>query len=125
MSKVAPVSVDTVSTSLPTRTSKSEDLHPLAPISAEEVQNAVALVKAQWPTNTDLHFKAITLEEPAKAEVVPYIEAEFHGYNLPHINRRIFVSYYLKQTVRMETYNANCAETDVSARTNSMRPSST
>ena len=73
-------------------------MHPLAPISPEEVQSAVAFVKSQWPANTDLHFKAITLEEPAKAEVVPYIEAEFHGYGLPQIDRRIFVSYYLKQT---------------------------
>lgn len=99
MSKVAPISTDTVSTSLPTRTTKQEDVHPLAPITPEEIQQAVALVKAQWPEKTDLHFKAITLQEPAKAEVVPYIEAEFHGDSLPLIERRVFVSYYLRQTV--------------------------
>jgi primary-amine oxidase len=99
MSKISAVSVDTVSTSLPTRTAKRDDIHPLAPVSADEIQNAVALVKSQWPANTDLQFKAITLQEPAKAETVPYIEAEFHGYDLPQINRRVFVSYYLKQTV--------------------------
>lgn len=99
MSKVSAVSVDTVSTSLPTRTAKTDEVHPLAPISPDEVKNAVALVRAQWPANTDLHFKAITLQEPAKAEAVPYIEAEFHGYQLPQIDRRIFVSYYLRQTV--------------------------
>jgi primary-amine oxidase len=99
MSKVSAVSVDTVSTSLPIRAAKTDEVHPLAPISPDEVKNAVALVKAQWPANTDLHFKAITLQEPAKAEAVPYIEAEFHGYQLPQIDRRIFVSYYLRQTV--------------------------
>ena len=99
MSKVSAVSVDTVSTSLPTRTTTTNEVHPLAPISPDEVKNAVALVKAQWPASTDLHFKAITLQEPAKAEAVPYIEAEFHGYQLLQIDRRIFVSYYLRQTV--------------------------
>lgn len=102
MSKISAVSVDTVSTSLPTRTAKRDEVHPLAPISPEEVENAVALVKTQWSANTNIHFKAITLQEPAKAEAVPYIEAEFHGYDLPHIDRRIFVSYYLRQTVRSE-----------------------
>ena len=99
MSKTSAVLVDTVSTSLPTRTAKRDEIHPLAPVGGDEIQNAVALVKSQWPANTDLHFKAITLQEPAKAEAVPYIEAEFHGYDLPQINRRVFVSYYLKQTV--------------------------
>jgi hypothetical protein len=29
-----------------------------------------------------------------------YIEAEFYGNQLPHIDRRVFVTYYLRQTVR-------------------------
>ena len=74
-------------------------MHPLAPINSDEIQNAVELVKAQWPSNTDLHFKAITLQEPAKAEMVPYLEAEFSGSSLPTIDRRVFVTYYLRMTV--------------------------
>ena len=93
------MSTDTVSTSLPVRSSKHNDLHPLAPSTREEIQNAVAIIKSQWPVDTDLHFKAITLQEPAKAEAVPYIEAEFNGYELPRIDRKIFVTYYLRQTV--------------------------
>ena len=89
-----------VSSSLPTRTTKHNDIHPLAPINADEIQSAVAIIKARWPADTDLHFKAITLQEPNKAEAVPYFEAEFHGYDLPHLDRRVFVTYYLRQTVR-------------------------
>ncbi len=88
------------SASLPVRTTKQSIIHPLAPISANEIEGAVAIIKFQWPTDTDLHFKAITLQEPAKAEAVPYIEAEFHGADLPHIDRRVFCTYYLRQTVR-------------------------
>ena len=99
MSKISAVSVDTVSTSSAKGAAYRSEVHPLAPINADEIQNAVALVKQQWPANTDLHFKALTLQEPAKAEAVPYIEAEFHGYDLPQIERRVFVSYYLRQTV--------------------------
>lgn len=83
---------------LPVRTAKQSNIHPLAPINATEIENAVAIIKLQWPGDTDLHFKAITLQEPAKAEAVPYIEAEFHGGDLPHIDRRVFVTYYLRQT---------------------------
>lgn len=93
------MSTEAVSTSLPVRTTKQSVVHPLAPLNADEIKNAVSLVHAQWPSNTDLHFKAITLQEPAKAEAVPYIEAEFNGYNLPSIDRRVFLTYYLRKTV--------------------------
>ena len=113
MSKISAVSVDTVSTSLPTRAARRDDVHPLAPISADEIQNAVTLVKSQWPANTGLQFKAITLQEPAKSEAVPYIEAEFHGYDLPQIDRRVFVSYYLRQTVGRYQFTYRRGSTDI------------
>lgn len=89
-------------TSLPTRTAKQGSIHPLAPINAHEIQQAASLIKAQWPEGTDIHFKALTLEEPPKAETVPYLEAAFKGQNLPHIQRRVFVAYYLRNTVRID-----------------------
>lgn len=89
-----------VATQLPVRTAKQSSIHPLAPIDKQEIQAAVALVKTQWPANTDFQFKTITLEEPAKAETAPYLEAEFHGEALPHIDRRVFITYYLRKTVR-------------------------
>ncbi|KAF7190658.1 Copper amine oxidase 1 [Pseudocercospora fuligena] len=92
------MATEAVSTSLPVRTGKQSNVHPQAPIDAGEIQNTVALVQAQWPQGTDLHFKAITLNEPPKAEMVPYLEADFAGDDLPHIDRKVFVTYYLRQT---------------------------
>lgn len=94
MAKVA------VSTSLPIREAKHLEIHPLAPLNANEIKNAVSIIRAQWPSGTDLHFKAITLQEPAKEEAAPFLEAEFYGQNLPNIDRRVFVTYYLRLTVR-------------------------
>jgi len=87
------------STSLPVRTSKQSVTHPLAPLSAQEIQAASSLIYNQWPENTDLQFKVITLNEPAKAEMVPYLEAEFQGQRLPNIDRRVMVAYYIRKTV--------------------------
>ena len=87
------------STSLPVRTSKQSVTHPFAPLSAQEIQAASSLIYNQWPENTDLQFKVITLNEPAKAEMVPYLEAEFQGQRLPSIDRRVMVAYYIRKTV--------------------------
>lgn len=88
------------STPLPVRPAKQSAPHPLAPISSDEIKNAVHLIQGQWPEGTDLHFKAITLHEPAKAEALPYLDAEFNGSDLPQIDRRVFLTYYLRRTVR-------------------------
>lgn len=101
------MATESISTSLPTRPAKQAYIHPLAPISSTEIENAVALVKAQWPSGTDLHFKAITLEEPKKAEMVRFLEAEFHGGELPSIDRRVFVTYYLRKTNKFHEAVAN------------------
>lgn len=87
------------STSLPVRTSKQSVTHPLAPLSAQEIQAASSLIYNQWPENTDLQFKVITLNEPAKVEMIPYLEAEFQGQRLPSIDRRVMVAYYIRKTV--------------------------
>jgi primary-amine oxidase len=101
-------------TSLPIRPAKQAGSHPLAPINAEEIQQAASLVKAVWPKETDIHFKALTLEEPPKAELVPYLEAEFHGQNLPQIQRKVFAAYYLRNTV-----SVTCESTSGVARADS------
>ncbi|KAI6900986.1 hypothetical protein KC318_g14652 [Hortaea werneckii] len=88
-----------LSSSLPVRTSKQADLHPLAPLTADEIRAAASIVQSQWPTGSDLHYKTITLEEPAKAETVPFLEAEHSGKQLTTINRRALVTYYLRRTV--------------------------
>lgn len=88
------------STSLPVRSAKQEAAHPFAPLSAQEIKAASSLIQNQWPANTDLQFKAVTLEEPAKAEMVPFLEAEHNGQRLPSIDRRVMVVYYIRKTVR-------------------------
>ena len=80
---------------------KQAAVHPLCPITAAEIKRAADLIKGCWPSRTKFQFKTITLEEPAKAELVPYLEAEHGGLRLPKIDRRTFVSYYLRNTVRM------------------------
>ena len=90
---------ETMPSSLPARPTKQLKTHPLAPINADEIKNAVSLIKSQWPAGTDLQFKAITLNEPAKAQTIPYLEAESRGDDLPHVDRRVFITYYLRQTV--------------------------
>jgi primary-amine oxidase len=87
------------STSLPVRTSKTTVSHPLAPLSAQEIQEASSLIRNQWPEKTDLQFKVLTLEEPAKAEMVPFLEAEFKGQSTSSIDRRVSIAYYIRKTV--------------------------
>lgn len=115
------MATQSVSTDLPVRVAKQSNIHPLAPVSAEEIRQAVSYVKAQWPVNTDLHFKSVTLHEPAKAETVPYLEAEASGKSLPRIDRRVFLTYYLRKTVSINSSAAHVRRSDMSVRTSSTR----
>ncbi|OCK83734.1 hypothetical protein K432DRAFT_290434 [Lepidopterella palustris CBS 459.81] len=72
--------------------------HPLAPLTASEITYAANLIKAGWPAHTNLHFKVITLEEPLKAQVLPYLAAEHSGEPLPRVSRKAFVNYYIRNT---------------------------
>ncbi|CAN9449504.1 unnamed protein product [Alternaria alternata] len=72
--------------------------HPLSALSASELRNAAAIIKASWPAHTDLHFKVVTLQEPPKAEVLKYLEAEHSSKPVPSISRKAFVNYYIRNT---------------------------
>lgn len=95
------MATEVVHPSEPVYTSKHSDIHPLSPINPSEIRQAASILKSQWPSETDFWFKTITLQEPIKAETVPYLEAEKYGGALPHIDRRAFLTYYLRNTVRM------------------------
>lgn len=84
-----------------TRVSKHFVAHPLCPLTASEISNTAHLVRSLWPSNIDLLFKVITLEEPQKRQLVPYLDAEHAGRTLPHIDRKAFVAYYLRNTVSL------------------------
>ena len=75
--------------------------HPLCPLSGDEISAASALIQSLWPSNADLRFKVVTLDEPAKKQLLPYIEAEHSGAALPSIDRKVFVAYYLRNTVSL------------------------
>jgi len=83
--------------------SKAASIHPFAPLSASEIKLASALIRGEWPGKTELQFKVITLEEPAKANVIPVLEAEAKGETFSPPERRAFVNYYLRNTVSVST----------------------
>ena len=72
--------------------------HPLGPLTGDEIIQASDLVKKCWG-ETALQFKVITLQEPVKTELIPYLAAERAGETTPHIDRRAFVVYYFRGTV--------------------------
>lgn len=78
--------------------------HPLCPLTASEISDTAHLLKSLWPSNVDLLFKVVTLEEPQKKDFVPYLDAEYAGRTLPRIDRKAFVAYYLRNTVRIPRF---------------------
>jgi primary-amine oxidase len=74
--------------------------HPIAPLTASEITDSSRLIRELWPANTNLQFKVITLQEPNKAELLPFLAAEHEGRRPSPIERRSFVVYYIRNTVR-------------------------
>ncbi|KAL8963990.1 MAG: hypothetical protein Q9183_004790 [Haloplaca sp. 2 TL-2023] len=75
--------------------------HPLSPLSSSEISDATQLVQALYPANTGLQYKAITLQEPKKAQLIPFLDAERRGGKPPTIERRAFVCYYIRKTDKL------------------------
>lgn len=73
--------------------------HPLSPLTASEIRKSADLIRRLYPSKTDLQFRAITLEEPEKARLIPFLEAEHNGGPVPSIDRKAFVNYYIRNTV--------------------------
>ncbi|OJJ42255.1 hypothetical protein ASPZODRAFT_20648 [Penicilliopsis zonata CBS 506.65] len=74
--------------------------HPLDPATPEEIQRATDLVKAAY-AGVPLHFKAAGLEEPPKAQMVEYLDAEHNNRPLPYMPRCVFLIWYIKRTPRL------------------------
>lgn len=77
--------------------------HPLGPLTANEITNSSQLIKSLWPTHTNIQFKSITLQEPNKAELIPFLAAEKTAQATPTIDRRSFVVYYIRNTVSISS----------------------
>ena len=80
---------------------KSPRAHPYNPLSADEIKYASSILETQWAQNTDIQYKVITLQEPPKKEVLPYLDAEARGASLPFIARKAFISYYPRKTNKL------------------------
>ena len=72
--------------------------HPLDPLTPDEITKAAAILRAAYPPGSPITFKAITLDEPAKAAVVAYLDAEHRGAPLPIVPRTAYVVYVMKNT---------------------------
>ena len=95
----APLSVaNTASNGPPDASPPAYQSHPLGPLSASEITQSSSLIKTSWPSGTEIHFKIITLLEPAKAQLMPYLVAERAGQTPLDIDRRAFVVYSLRGT---------------------------
>ena len=78
---------------------KQLPIHPLSPLTSSEISTAAGLIRGLYPSKADLQFKTITLEEPAKSQLAPYLDAEYHGHPTGRIERKAFVNYYIRNTV--------------------------
>lgn len=59
--------------------SSSSAPHPLAPLSREECIDARDAVVGLHGAHQTLYFRAVYLQEPCKADLVPFLEAEHAG----------------------------------------------
>ncbi|TVY23656.1 Copper amine oxidase [Lachnellula hyalina] len=87
--------------------------HPLGPLTASEITNSSQLIKSLWPTQTNIQFKSITLQEPSKAELVPFLAAERTAQATPTIDRRSFVVYYIRNTDKLHEAIVNLTHAKV------------
>ena len=78
---------------------KTATSHPLGPLTGAEITQSSDLIRAQWPEGTKFQFKVVTLLEPLKTELVPYLDAERAGQTPKPIERKSQVVYYIRNTV--------------------------
>ena len=121
------MSTEQIESMLPVARAKQVAPHPLAPLSSSEITKSADFIRDLYPSGTNFQFKSITLQEPEKAELVPFLEAEHYGQKTPHIDRKTFVNYYIRNTVSTWTSghktqcNANRLANISSSRINSTK----
>jgi Cu2+-containing amine oxidase len=105
--------------------SKHASIHPLSPLTSLEITTVAALIQALYPADIKLQFKFLTLEEPEKALLAPYLDAEAAGAKAGGLlDRRALVSYYIRNTAStLHRISIACKLTVL--RTNSTKRSST
>ena len=74
----------------------SRALHPFDPITPNEIRRATATLRRHFP-GVQLRFKVIDLQEPRKAEVLAFLEAErLKESSGPRPTRRIHALFHRK-----------------------------
>ncbi|KAI1608197.1 amine oxidase [Exophiala viscosa] len=68
--------------------------HPLDPLSPAEIASVSQILRAAFPDHKVI-FRVITLAEPPKALLAPYLQAERANQIRPKIPRKAFCQYYL------------------------------
>ena len=98
----------------PVRPSKHATPHPFAPLSGLEITNAASIIRKSWPQDTDVQFRVITLREPDKSSVIPFLESENNGrsYSVP-VARKAFIVYYLRNTDKLHEAVVDLSEQKV------------
>ncbi|KAI9676820.1 MAG: hypothetical protein M1817_006659 [Caeruleum heppii] len=87
--------------------------HPLASLSAFEISASAELVKGLYPSDVDLYYKAITLQEPSKKDVMGFLDLEHRGQKPPTLARKSFIWYYIRNTDRFHEAIINLSEARV------------
>ncbi|ANB11905.1 putative peroxisomal copper amine oxidase [Sugiyamaella lignohabitans] len=75
--------------------------HPLDQLTADEINRAVKLIKSRYSGKL-LHFKNVETEEPPKALLVPYLEAEKAGRPIAPPPRIAYNIYYVLDDKKAE-----------------------
>ena len=73
--------------------------HPLTPLTSTEIRAAAHLVRSLYIDGATLYFKHVSLAEPPKTELAPYLEALYCGQRTSRPSRRACVTYYIQNTV--------------------------
>lgn len=74
--------------------------HPLDPLNADEIVQVSSLLKTEYP-NESLHFKFITILEPPKAKLRPFLKAERNGSTRSKLPRIASALFYHKGTANL------------------------
>lgn len=86
--------------------------HPLDPLNAEEIKQVSSLLKVKSPGKS-LHFKIITIFEPPKAKLRPFLKAERNGTALPPLPRIASALYYHRGTADLFLAEVNVESNSV------------
>ncbi|TVY45086.1 Copper amine oxidase [Lachnellula subtilissima] len=93
----------------------TEEVHPLDPLSPSEISSVAEVLRATFPANQVI-FRVITLAEPPKALLVPYLSAERANLPRPVVPRKAFCQYYLDDRQQFRQLEIDLATKELSAR---------